>query len=258
MTHPRSLRLSLAVFGAATLACVVPAHLSAQLVEAGVARDAKRGTPLECLHVALLDSAGRAVQHTVTDPTGQFQLEAPRPGKYRVQFQIYRWEPLVGPVDTLAEGVFKHRVYPLAFANMLVADTAAVSQQGATSGRATRDKVTEIDELLRADESYGGWQSRRAMRFATGLRYPPDLFMTGVGGSVLARFIVDRTGFARPNSWMTLFASHPQFEEAVRSKLSDARWMPAQNAGQAVCELVMDYTRFYTEHAEGNIVMVTR
>jgi hypothetical protein len=258
MTHRRSFRLALALLGAATLACLVPANLSAQLVEAGIARDAKRGTPLECLHVALLDSAGRAVQHTVTDSTGQFLLEAPRPGKYRVQFLIYRWEPLVGPVDTLAEGAFKHRVYPLTFANMLVADTATVSQQGAAAKGNTRERVREIDDLLRADESYAGWRSRRAMRFSSGLKYPPDLFMNSVGGSVLARFIVDRTGFARDNSWVTLFASHPQFEEAVRSKLSDARWMPAQNAGQAVCELVMDYTRFYMEHATGNIVMVTR
>ena len=142
MKHPRSLRLSLAILGAATLASTVPASLSAQLVEAGVARDAKRGTPLECLHVALLDSTGRAIEHTVTDSIGQFLLEAPRPGRYRVQFVIYRWEPLVGPVDTLAEGAFKHRVYPLAFANMLIADTAGVRLQGA--GRDNREKVKAI------------------------------------------------------------------------------------------------------------------
>jgi hypothetical protein len=34
--------------------------------------------------------------------------------------------------------------------------------------------------------------------------------------------------------------------------------MPAQNAGQPVCELVMDFTRFYTQDKQGNIVMVTR
>ena len=258
MTHPRSLRLSLAILGAATLACLAPARLSAQLVEAGVARDAKLGTPLACLHVALLDSAGRAVQHTVTDSIGQFLLEAPRPGRYRVQFLVYRWEPLAGPVVTLAEGAFKHRVYPLTFANMLVADTSSVRQQGAAAKRDSREKVQAIDDLLRADESYAGWQSRRAMRFSYGLKYPADLFTKGVGGSVLARFIVDRTGLARPGSWVTLFASHPQFEEAVKSKLPDARWMPAQNAGRPVCELVMDYTRFYTQNSEGNIVMVTR
>jgi len=258
MTHPRSFRLSLALLGAATLAALVPTRLPAQMVEAGVARDAKRGTPLECLHVALLDSAGRAVAHTVTDSIGQFMLEAPRKGRYRVQFLVYRWEPLAGPVDTLVEGVFKHRVYPLAFANMLVADTATVRLQGAASARDNREKVKEIDELLRADESYGGWQSRRSARFAYGLQYPPALFTAGVGGSVLARFIVDRTGLARKDSWVTLFASHPEFEEAVRSKLSDARWIPAQNGGRPVCELVMDYTRFYTENKIGNIVMVTR
>ena len=258
MTHPRSYRLSLALLGAATLASLAPTRLSAQMVEAGVARDAKRGTPLECLHVALVDSAGRAVAHTVTDSAGQFMLETARKGVYRVQFMVYRWEPLVGPVDTLAEGTFKHRVYPLAFANMLVADTATVRLQGAASGRDDRDKVKEIDELLRADESWAGWQSRRAARFDYGLEYPPDLFTAGVGGSVLARFIVDRTGLARKDSWVTLFASHPQFEEAVRSTLSDARWIPAQNGGRPVCELVMDYTRFYTQNKTGNIVMVTR
>jgi hypothetical protein len=258
MTHLRSLRLSLALLGAASLACLAPTHLPAQMVEAGIARDANRGTPLECLHVALLDSAGRAVQHTVTDSAGQFLLEAPRPGAYRVQFLVYRWEPLVGPVDTLAEGAFKHRAYPLAFANMLVADTGAVRFQAEGTRRDNLEKVKEIDELLRAEESYSGWQSRRAMRFAYGLQYPPDLFTAGTGGSVLARFIVDRTGLARRDSWVTLFASHPQFEEAVRGKLSDARWMPAQNAGAPVCELVMDYTRFYKQDKTGNIVMVTR
>lgn len=253
-----ALRLSLAILGAATLACLAPARLSAQMVEAGVARDAKLGTPLACLHVALLDSAGKAIQHTVTDSTGQFLLEAPRPGKYRVQFVIYRWEPLVGPVDTLVEGAFKHRVYPLTFANMLVADASAVRQQGGAAKVASKEKVQQIDDLLRADESYSGWQSRRAMRFSYGLKYPDALFSKGVSGSVLARFIVDRTGLARPGSWVTLFASNPEFEDAVKSKLPDARWMPAQNAGQAVCELVMDFTRFYIGDQAGNIVMVTR
>jgi len=258
MTRPHYLRLALAVLGATTLTGVVPSRVSAQLVEAGVARDAKRGTPLQCLHVALIDSAGRAVQHTVTDSIGQFQLEAPRPGKYRVQFVVYRWEPLVGPVDTLAEGTFKNRVYPLTFANMLVADTAAIRQQGAAAKVGSREKIQEIDDLLRRDESYAGWQSRRAMRFAYGMEYPEDLFTKGVRGDVMGRFIVDPTGRARPNSWVTLFASHPQFEEAVRDKLPDARWMPAQIAGKPVCELVMDYTRFYIDKTGGNIVMVTR
>jgi len=258
MTHPRSLRLSLAILGAASLACLAPARLSAQMVEAGVARDAKLGTPLACLHVALLDSAGKAIQHTVTDSAGQFLLEAPRPGRYRVQFLVYRWEPLAGPVDTLAEGASRQRVYPLTFANMLIADTSSVRQQGAAAQRDSKEKIQQFDDMLRADESASGWQSRRAMRFAYGLKYPEDLFTKGVGGSVLARFIVDATGLARTGSWVTLFASSPELEYAVKSKLPDARWMPAENAGQPVCELVMDFTRFYVQNKTGNIVMVTR
>src|SRR5690349_16245445 len=150
MTHPRSLRHSLAILGVATLACLAPARLSAQMVEAGVARDAKLGTPLACLHVALLDSAGKAIQHTVTDSAGQFLLEAPKPGRYRVQFVIYRWEPLVGPIDTLAEGVSRQRVYPLTFANMLIADTSSVRLQGTATKRDSKEKVQQFDDMLRA------------------------------------------------------------------------------------------------------------
>jgi hypothetical protein len=96
------------------------------------------------------------------------------------------------------------------------------------------------------------------MRLSYGMKYPEDLFTQGVGGSVLGRFIVEPTGLARKDSWVTLFASNPEFEDAVKSDLPDGRWMPAQNAGQPVCELVMDFTRFYTEKKVGNIVMVTR
>ncbi|MBW8768268.1 MAG: carboxypeptidase regulatory-like domain-containing protein, partial [Gemmatimonadetes bacterium] len=89
------------------LVSLLPTRLSAQLAEGGIARDAARGTPYECLHVALLDSSGKIVEHAVTDSAGRFLLEAPRPGVYRVQFVIPGAEPLSGPADTLNEGDFK-------------------------------------------------------------------------------------------------------------------------------------------------------
>jgi len=96
-----------------------PAHLLAQ-TEAGVARDAKTGAPLECLHVALIDSTNRAIAHAVTDANGQFQLEAPHPGSFRVRFELFGWEPLGGPLDTLGDGGFKQRRYPLDFQNLMM------------------------------------------------------------------------------------------------------------------------------------------
>lgn len=228
------------------------------MVEAGIARDAKLGTPLECLHVALLDSAGRAVAHTVTDSAGQFLLEATTPGMYRVQFLVYRWEPLVGPVDTLIEGTFKQRIYPLAFTDMIVPDSSYERPPNGVRGRENRDKYKRMDAYLRAAESDSVWRSRRALPTDLKMRYPIKLGLAGADGSVLARFIVDSTGRARPESWVTLYAAHPDFEKAIRSSMPNARWRPARNAGQAVCELVMDYTRFFRDHEIANIVLETR
>ena len=42
------------------------------------------GTPLRCLHVALVDSSDRAVAHAVTDSAGTFVIVAPSAGVYRV------------------------------------------------------------------------------------------------------------------------------------------------------------------------------
>ena len=58
-----------------------PALLAAQPpAENGLARDAKLHTPLECLHVALVDPSDRAVANAVTDAQGMFVLVAPEPG----------------------------------------------------------------------------------------------------------------------------------------------------------------------------------
>lgn len=244
--------------GAITLGCLGSTRASAQMVEAGIARDAKLGTPLECLHVALLDSAGNAIAHTVTDAAGQFQLEAPRPGAYRVQFQIYRWEPLVGPVDTLAEGSFKQRIYPLSFTGMLVQDSVWEHPPSGISGRDNREKYRNLVQFLRRSESDSTWRSRTAVITDLGMRYPTQQRLRGAAGSVLARFIVDSTGRARPDSWHSLVVTHPDFEKAVKSSLPRARWTPAKLAGRPVCELTMDFTRFFRDHDVYNIVLETR
>ena len=228
------------------------------MVEAGVARDVKLGTPLECLHVALLDSTGYPIAHTVTDSSGQFLLEAPRPGAYRVQFLIHRWEPLVGPVDTLAEGSFKQRIYPLSFTSMLVHDSAWGGPLGDAHSQENREKYRYLGAFLRRFESDSTWRSRSAIINDIGIRYPTQQRMRGSKGSVLARFIVDSTGRARPESWRTIIATHPDFEKAVKSTMPKARWTPAKLAGRPVCELTMDFTRFFREDDYYRIVLDTR
>jgi len=169
---------------AVLLASLVPTSLSAQIVEAGIVRDAVRGAPYECLHVALLDSAGKAIAHTVTDSAGRFLLEAPRPGAYRVQFNVFLWEPLAGPVDTLKEGDSRQRAYPLAFRNMLAPDSTALPRRpdGQSDGQEYRRRYQVLQAYAREQESDSGWRSRSAIPRPINLRYPDWLRRSGVDG----------------------------------------------------------------------------
>ena len=225
---------------------MAPASLSAQLVEAGVAREATRGTPYECLHVALLDSTGKAIDHTVTDSAGRFLLEAPRPGVYRVQFIVFHWEPLVGPLDTLREGDFKQRAYPLAFDNMLRPDSAF----GGPEVHGFQQRYKLFDSYLRAQESDGGWRSRTLLSFL-GLHYPERYIRFG-DGNVYGQFVVDSTGSTRRETWHTITATHSEFEAEVMRSIPERRWKPARNRGQPVCELTFEVIHFvHGDHGLG-------
>lgn len=231
------------------VAAAVPASLSAQIAEGGIARDAARGTPYECLHVALLDSAGKAIAHTVTDSAGRFLLEAPRPGAYRVQFNVFHWEPLAGPVDTLREGDFKQRAYPLAFANMLTPDSAFGGAE--VHGYQERGKL--FDKYLRDQESDSGWRSRQPVPGTRDLSFPAGL-PTPLGESnVIGQFIVDPNGRARRDSWSAIVAPRADFENLVRNSIPEWRWKPARNRGQPVCELALDVIHFFRD-AHGQAV----
>ena len=234
---------------ALALALCWPAHLFAQ-TEAGVARDAKTGAPLECLHVALVDSANRAVAHTVTDASGQFSIEAPHPGPYRVRFEIFGWEPLAGPLDTLVDGDFKQRRYPLDFTGLIwpkdlprrtILDTAESVR--AEHKRQEREAFTNLGRGLRSREDSTAWRSRQ-LTGELRVRYPPDLWARGLQGSVVGQVIIDAQGKPRVETWQTIRLAHKDFEKAVLSVLGDMRWNPALLAGRPSCELVRGVVEF--------------
>jgi hypothetical protein len=231
------------------IAAVVPPSISAQMVEAGIARDVARGTPYECLHVALLDSAGKAIAHTVTDSAGRFLLEAPRPGVYRVQFDVFHWEPLVVPVDTLREGVFKQRAYPLAFSNMRVPDSAF----GGPEVHGFQERYKLFDKYLRDQESDSGWRSRQALPGKIRLHFQEGMPAPLGESNVVGRFIVDSTGKARGETWYAIAAPRPDFERLVANSIPEWRWKPARNRGQPVCELAFDVIHFFRD-AHGQAV----
>jgi len=219
----------------------------------GVVRDARSRVPLECLHVALADSSGAAVAHTVTDSAGRFFLEAPKPGTYRVRFESYGWDPMAGPLETLQEGDFPQRIYPVAFTDLMVPSRGLDSLTMQSLPVSKRFDKQAIDSVLaparqfgewkRRLEESGSWKSRRANPKTFNIRYPEGLRNKRIEGAAVVRFIVDSTGRARRDSYMVIEASHPDFGYALRAFL-DGRWAPSTLNGQPTCDVVQHYVRF--------------
>jgi hypothetical protein len=203
--------------------------LSAQPpAESGIARDATLRTPLECLHVALIDAEEHAVAHAVTDSAGTFVLVAPSPGVYRVGFEIFGWEPLAGPLDTLRAGEMREREYPLEFTRLFGSDSVA-----------SADLVT----TLRRREG-PAWRSALAATPDAQIRYPRQMLAGRGSGVAVAQYVVDDRGRVRADSWRPIEFTNGEFLSSVRAHVPAMRYQPAQLDGRPVCQLVRNQVRF--------------
>lgn len=192
--------------------------------ESGIARDARHGTPLECLHVMLLDTADRAVAHAVTDSAGTFVLVAPAAGTYRVGFEIFGWDRLVGPADKLHDGDMRERAYPLAFTDSLAASDS------------------DPAELRRREDA--SWRSAAAMRPDADIRFPVSMRRPRSVGSVVAQYVVDVNGRVRADSWRAIVSTHPDYLTALRAHAPAMRYEPARLDGRPVCQLLRNEVKF--------------
>jgi protein TonB len=68
--------------------------------------------------------------------------------------------------------------------------------------------------------------------------YPVALRSAQIEGSVVARFVVDTTGLAEPESITFPEATHAQFADAVRQSLLHSRYLPAMLGDRRVRQLV--------------------
>jgi hypothetical protein len=65
-----------------------------------------------------------------------------------------------------------------------------------------------------------------------------------IEGNVVARFVVDTTGLAEPESITFPEATHAQFAEAVRQSLLRSRYLPAMIGDHHVRQLVEQHFAF--------------
>ncbi len=74
--------------------------------------------------------------------------------------------------------------------------------------------------------------------------YPPTLEARGVEGHVIVRFVVDSTGRVDMASVMTVEATAPEFDRAVREALPLMRFRPAKVGERPVRQLAEQLFRF--------------
>ena len=68
--------------------------------------------------------------------------------------------------------------------------------------------------------------------------YPLALLDKKIEGMVLARYVVDTTGFADTTSFEVIRSTHPGFVDAVKEALPYMRFQPAKIGGMKVRQLV--------------------
>jgi TonB family protein len=65
-------------------------------------------------------------------------------------------------------------------------------------------------------------------------RYPPVLERAGVGGRVIAQFVVDTTGHPEPAGFKVISSTNPAFNEPAREMIMKSVFRPGRVRGQAV------------------------
>jgi protein TonB len=141
--------------------------------------------------------------------------------------------PLVPPV------VIPTKVPPVDYGRALVTDTDFVMQcydcgrpAGAGSNRALDDSRGRFFTLATVEKAAVPLAGNPAPT------YPSALRGASIEGSVVARFVIDTTGRAEPQSITFLEATHPLFAEAVRQALLRSRYLPATIGNRPVRQLV--------------------
>lgn len=81
-------------------------------------------------------------------------------------------------------------------------------------------------------------QAELANPAAFDVGYPPELFAEGVGGAVVAEFVVDTAGRVEAGTFSIVTSSNPRFSAAVQRAVQNAAYVPATKDGRPVRQAV--------------------
>ncbi len=92
----------------------------------------------------------------------------------------------------------------------------------------------EVDTAATLDPA-GGWA----------VPYPPSLRASGVGGTVIAEFVVDTLGRVERENFGIVSSTDPLFSVAVQDAIEGGRFLPAIKAGRKVRQVVRQPFEFH-------------
>ena len=177
--------------------------------------DSTSRKPISRVSVQLVDVSG--ISSTVvaeTDSAGEFYLDAPRAGRYRLFFKAVPNDWMFGDSVGLAAGDFVQRQYVL---------------------NLPRDPVfleSEVDKPVAPAPGNKG------------PLYPRELREAQQEGEVRVQFVVDTTGRAEPKGIKILASTHPFFTVSVQNALLEMTFVPAEYNGHRVRQRVEQPFRF--------------
>ncbi|MFL5613117.1 MAG: TonB family protein [Gemmatimonadaceae bacterium] len=181
----------------------------AQVIQGRVVDD-RRKLPLRNVTVTVIPDTGNAsvmLARATTDSAGEFFVDAPAAGRYRLGLSDADGHTFVAPVFSIAEGQTVQR-------ELVIPSTRTFYLE------------FEVEHPVAAQEGYSH------------PKYPLELRKENLSGEVLTEFVVDTLGRADMKTFRIVRSTHLEFSDAVREWLRTARFTPATIGGHKVPQLV--------------------
>jgi TonB family protein len=113
--------------------------------------------------------------------------------------------------------------------------------------RSTRNQV-DLEALIEGLTVFSADQVTNPAELVNGaaldVRYPQDLFAEGVGGTVVAEFVVDTSGRIEKQTFSIVSATNSRFTAAVERAMETLRYTPASKDGRPVRQAVQQSFSF--------------
>ena len=211
----------------------------------GQTLDADTQRPMACAMLALEDSAGNTVARDRSGAEGNFMLQAPRPGTYRVRVETRGWAPAYGPMELANADEEKQERLLVRFTEQELGFGIPENDFQHAQPAAVRTQVYGA-----STRSHGGRAASTPIIQGVTLGGSPSMPILGIvtdrvaTGTTWIQFVVDSAGSVDSASVQLPVGATANARTAVLNVLPRVRFTPARQSGAAVCELLRMQVNF--------------